>query len=223
MHGNDAIDGVRARLRGIRFARNRPAVVGLAIAILALFQLLQGQLPWLGHFEWIKGIRPESGLAWTAPLSSPALDEDGRVLDAALYEWRQGNWLCRLAGPAFAQTVDTVCAGSWRRLGPAHQLHETIRQQGGGSFSVWHGALYFSVPDGDPLSPHRYFALWVPWTGIAFLAAAIAAAGLIWAVWPPASALVRRFPLGMRTGLTLTACAAAVTRGGVSATLGWAG
>jgi hypothetical protein len=223
MHGNYAIAGVRGGLRGIRLARNRPAVAGLAVAILVLFQLLHGQLPWLGHFEWIKGIRQESGLAWTAPLSSPALDEDGRVLDAALYEWRRGNWLCRLAGPVFAQTPDAVCAGSWRRLGPAHQLHDTIRQQGGGGFSVWHGALYFSVPEGDPLSPNRYFALWVPWTGAAFWAAAAAAAGLIWAVWPPASALARRFPLVMLPGCGLIIGAAAASSGGASATLAWAG
>jgi hypothetical protein len=223
MHGNYAITGVRRRLQGIRLAWNRPAVAALAFAVLALFQLLHGQLPWLGHFEWIEGIRPESGLAWTAPLSSPALDEDGRVLDAALYEWRQGNWLCRLAGPAFAQTPDAACADSWHLLGPAHQLHDTIRQQGGGGFSVWHGTLYFSVPEGDPLSPHRYFALWVPWTGTAFWVAAIATAGLIWAVWPPASALIRRFPLVVVTGFGLTVCAAAARSGGTSASLAWAG
>ena len=34
-----------------------------------------------------------------------------------------------------------------KEIGPAHTLHATIRQQGGGSFSHWGNALYFSASD----------------------------------------------------------------------------
>lgn len=120
----------------------------------------------LGRLVWLTELRPESGLAWTAPLSDPALDEDGRDLGAKLFEFTPAPglqaWACRLAGPAAAP----LCPRFWHRLGPGQQLHDAIRQQGGGRFSVWHGTLYFSVPDGGDARTHA-LALWVPWPGLA--------------------------------------------------------
>jgi len=222
--GGGALVGVN------RLVAMRVALAALALLILALFQLLHGQLPWLGHFEWIEDIRPEGGLAWTAPLGSPALDEDGHKIEATLLEWSPGAskdlgaWLCRLAGPAFAQTQDDFCERYWRKLGPAHQLHDDIRHEGGGRFSVWHGALIFSVPDGaDPRGPGRRLALWIPWTDAAGWIACIAAAGLFWAAWPVTRALARRQPGPLLIGLCLLAGGAAALRGPMIATLAWAG
>jgi hypothetical protein len=217
--------------RIVRLVALRIALAAIALLVLGLFQSLQGQLPWLGHFEWIEGIRPESGLAWTAPLSSPALDEDGRRLDTALLEWRPGAvtdpgaWLCRLAGPGLAQTPDAFCARRpWRMLGPAHQLHDDIRRKGGGGFSVWHGTLYFSLTDGvDPNEGGRRFALWIPWTEAAAWAACGAAAALLWAVWPLACAVVRQRPRLTLAGLGLLSGAAAARHGAPFGTLAWAG
>ncbi len=45
---------------------------------------------------------------------------------------------------------------SGRALGPAHDLHATIRQSGGGAFSHWNGALLFSTSDNsDPATNGR--------------------------------------------------------------------
>lgn len=48
-----------------------------------------------------------------------------------------------------------------RELGPGHSIHDEIRKKGGGRFSHWGRALYFSTSDGsDPLTNgRRYTAL----------------------------------------------------------------
>ncbi len=129
-------------------------------ALLVLLLVLSGS----GRVVWLSEIRPESGLAWTAPLPDATLDEDGRSLGAALFEFTPAPgvaaWACRQAGPAAA----SFCPGFWHALGPGRQLHDTIRQHGGGRFSVWHGTLYFSVPDGGD-ARGRALALWLPGSG----------------------------------------------------------
>ena len=49
-----------------------------------------------------------------------------------------------------------------RLLGPAHSEHEEIRSQGGGRYSHWETALYFSTSDGsDPnTNGRRYTVIW---------------------------------------------------------------
>ncbi|MGB8840567.1 MAG: hypothetical protein WCC64_05820, partial [Aliidongia sp.] len=180
----------RAAHSGVRSGTIRLAVTAISLSVLALFALLNGQLPWLGNFEWLAGAHPERGYAWLAPLGNRSLDEDGHALEANLLDWAPGNpasaaaRLCWWAGPAFAQRPDSVCSPYWHQLGPPHQPHDTIRNQGSG-FSVWHGAVYFAMPaDTDPPPPERHLALWVPWTMGAFLIAVGAAVGVAWAVWP---------------------------------------
>jgi hypothetical protein len=45
-------------------------------------------------------------------------------------------------------------------LGPAHSLHNDIRNKGGGRFSHWNDALYFSTSDGsDPNTNGRTYTI----------------------------------------------------------------
>jgi hypothetical protein len=199
----------------VRLVAGAPALV-----ILALFGLHHGQLPRLGEIRWIEGIRPETGLAWTADLGDPGLDEDGHEIDAALFEWLPGAdpglaaGACGWAGPVFGEQPAGVCARYWRQYGPAHQLHDAIRSRGGGGFSVWHGILYFSVPEGgDPRGPDRHLALWIPRRGAALRVAVVAALVSIWAAWPLGLALARRRPRLLLVGLGLAAADAATGAG----------
>lgn len=50
-----------------------------------------------------------------------------------------------------------------RPLGPAHSLHETVRQHGRGAFSHWGGSLLFSSSDNtDPRSNGRAYQIEEP-------------------------------------------------------------
>jgi hypothetical protein len=197
----------------------------VAVVVLTLYWALDGRLPGLGHFEWIGAATPESGRAYTAILSSPDLNEDGQQLEAFLFERQQAassdlaGAACLLIGPALAMAPDWPCAASWHRLGPPHQLHDRIRQQGGGAYSVWHGTLYFSTPDGGDPGRGRRFALWVPWTAASSWLAALAALGLAWALRPWMAARLRL--AAMLLGLSVAGAGAAI--GGSLASLAWAG
>ena len=47
-----------------------------------------------------------------------------------------------------------------RPLGPAHSMHETVRLKGGGAFSHWGSALYFSTSDNrDPATSGRIYEI----------------------------------------------------------------
>jgi Macrocin-O-methyltransferase (TylF) len=48
-------------------------------------------------------------------------------------------------------------------LGPAHALHDAIRDEGGGLYSHWHGTLYLSSSDNtDPRSNGREYRVYAP-------------------------------------------------------------
>jgi hypothetical protein len=211
-----------------RSAATRRAMAALSLSILMLFAFLHGQLPWLGHFEWLHGAHSEMGHAWIAPLDDPALDEDRHPVDADLLDWvptmpdGPEARLCRLAGPAFAQTSDSLCARYWQKLGPPHQPHDTIRNQGIG-FSVWHGAVYFAMPaDTDPAASDRRLALWVPWSAAALLIALAATAGIVWAVWPRTGFFARHRPALLLGIAGLIVGGAAALAEPPAGTLAWA-
>lgn len=82
----------------------------------------------------------ESGLAWKSWRAVPGPSDD---VDA----------------PRASQAI---LLEDGREIGPAHSLHEDIRTLGGGHYSHWRGALYFSTSDDtDPNSNGRSYALLV--------------------------------------------------------------
>ncbi len=91
--------------------------------------------------------------------------EDGR-LPAPQPEGRLGwmlaglprRWVSDDAGPSRLVVLE-----DGRPLGPAHALHDEVRQLGGGRFSHWAGCLLFSTGDGsDPRSNGRAYTLVIP-------------------------------------------------------------
>lgn len=208
----------------------RMLVAGLAFPVLVILQFLQGGLPAIGRIEWIDAIQPESGLAWTADLHDAALDDDTHHLESTLYEWLPNrdssseDWLCRFAGPGLASSFDNFCAGHWRALGPGHQIHESIRQEGGGRFSVWHGTLYFSTPEGgDPRRAGRSFALLLPWTIQPDWQGIVIAVALFGSMVVLACDLLYRHRRIYLIALAFLACATAGMAGRTIAMLGWGG
>jgi hypothetical protein len=71
-------------------------------------------------------VRPESGHCWVS-------------------EFRRLRHLADGAGTPMGSTLSLY--EDSRLLGPAHALHDTIRQQGAGAYSHWDTALYFSTSD----------------------------------------------------------------------------
>lgn len=188
----------------------RAALAGVALLCLLVLQFLYGGVPGLGRLTWIDGARPESGLAWIAPLPDSTFDQDRGRLEADLYEWRGGDaWLCRMAGPILAP-----CAADWHRFGPGRQPHDVIRHEGGGRFSVWHGLLYFSTPDGE--TPQAPLMLRTPWTIAEGWVSILAGLVLLGASWP---ALRRPLVIGPLLILCLFAGATARSAG----LLAWGG
>ncbi|MBL9077247.1 MAG: glycosyltransferase family 39 protein [Planctomycetes bacterium] len=114
------------------------AVVAIVLAVL-LHHHARGRLPLaLQH----------------VPIAAADVREDsGRGFVVALGT----DWLSSHARPSPARLLE-----DGRELGPANALHDAIRQQGGGRFSLWHGNLYFSSSDGsDPRqNGRRYEIVW---------------------------------------------------------------
>lgn len=81
----------------------------------------------------LTGIRHETGACHVAPLPAHLLSDQESVSSLALFE-------------------------DGRALGPAHAAHDDIRTLGGGRFSHWGAAIYFSASDGsDPGSNGRSY------------------------------------------------------------------
>ena len=89
-------------------------------------------------FELPTEVRREQGHAWLAPLPEGL----------------------RSAGTAPEGEARPRLLEDGRELGPADALHDDIRREGGGRYSVWNGWLYFSPSDnGDPTCNGRRYEL----------------------------------------------------------------
>jgi len=65
--------------------------------------------------------------------------------------------------PSRPDQSDLVLLEDGNRLGPAHALHQLIRDEGRGSYSHWRGTLHFSASDNsDPRSNGRTYEVHVP-------------------------------------------------------------
>jgi hypothetical protein len=73
----------------------------------------------------------------------------------------QDSGHCFIAGlPAELDPKDVILLENDRALGHADCLHDVIRAQGSGRYSVWNKALYFSTSDNsDPRANGRHYRL----------------------------------------------------------------
>ncbi len=130
--------------------------------ILALATLAPAVWPEPYRLVTVSHIKPVSGAAFLGTLSEPSLSDDKVLTGAELYlvETKQGTALhvldqwCvvgRFACAWLNALVDSHDPGATRevarRLGPGASLHQDIIDKGNGRFSVWHGFVYFSLPD----------------------------------------------------------------------------
>lgn len=85
-------------------------------------------------------MRREIGLAWFVALPS--------------------GWEAGADDVDHPQRSRAVLIEDGRPLGPAHAVHATIRERGGGAWSHWLGQVYFSTSDGsDPRTNDRTYVI----------------------------------------------------------------
>jgi len=132
-------------------AASRPAAFGLWLAVVLVLALAATTLAVLLH-QHARG-RIVLGTEHRELPAASMRAETGRCFVVPLGV----DWLSSHARPSPARLLE-----DGRDLGPANALHDDIRAQGGGRFSVWHGQLYFSTPDGsDPgTNGRRYELVW---------------------------------------------------------------
>jgi hypothetical protein len=121
-------------------------------------------------YAGIVGVCVVNGLLAALFLGAPAGES---VIDPAAIRHEQGYGY--LAAPDIAQQfpfavlwddsahpqrANATLLENGTPAGPAHALHDDIRMQGGGRFSFWAGALYFSTADNsDPSRNGRVYTL----------------------------------------------------------------
>lgn len=167
-------------------------------------------------------IHPREGLSFIAPL--------GHHLESAAPRWPYR--LAPTDAPEAPAASPHQLFEQDRAAGPPHAQHALISEQGGGAFSVWGDALFFSSLDGsDPRSNGRRYALelrseLVPWLRIVSrvslgLGAAALLVLLLALLLNGLNALVARpratlmaWPRGWLTALVLTVAAAAIAVAG---------
>ncbi|MGY2989914.1 MULTISPECIES: methyltransferase domain-containing protein [Bradyrhizobium] len=133
-------------------ARKRQDSLDSAIPIQSLYGRKFGaQGPATNSIEWFSPFQMQAGrrLASRSPVeltvASPSAD-GGRMWSVALPS----------SAPAGDSNLNPVASPlalfeDGKLLGPAHASHDAIRELGGGSYSHWGSALYFSSSDGsDP-------------------------------------------------------------------------
>ncbi len=147
------------------------------VVILALATLAPAVWPEFYRLVTVSNIRPVSGAGFLGTLSEPTLSDDKVPTGAELYliETKRGTALHRLgewcvvgrfACAWLNALVDSHDPGATRegerRLGPGGSLHQDIIDKGNGRFSVWHGVVYFSLPDHVPLTAVTRLELRMP-------------------------------------------------------------
>jgi len=173
------------------------AVLALSVASYVVIMRAGGTWPYASLYPIAtKNAYPDRGLAYIAPLPRADLDPDhanlyeGTVRPAdplraveGLFGWSRLYYY--LNGLIRRRFPDLATATTWSAVGPGKSMHDDIRAQGNGRFSVWQNALYFSASDGsDPRANGRVYRLevrypvpaWLPRT---LLVLAALAAGVV--------------------------------------------
>jgi hypothetical protein len=133
----------------------------------------------------VTAIRPESGFAYGIDISA----------------FKEGPLLGRGDSNSARTVSTTVLREDANRLGPAHSLHQEIRDLGGGRFSHWGEGLVFSTSDNsDPRTNNRKYvvdiSLYLPFYYV-LLAATVLSGAVI--------ANRREIALAARVGRTVVA------------------
>jgi len=171
------------------------------------------------------------GVAVTRPIQPSTIRHDG----GHAYQVRlRFGWPLHAAGDSNdrPRSSRAVLRENGVALGPAHALHDLVRQQGGGRFSHWGRTLYFSAPDNsDPRTNGRRYEVGVVavlrpgpaalafTAGAVLLAAAFVGRGGRPARWPPGR-LVRLAP-GIAGRALLVVASLAVVLGPLELLMRW--
>ena len=151
----------------------------------------------LGRTLAIEASRAGGGHAFVANLPSTDISADTRPVDSVLYEIRtergaaafsrvdeRWNWSLayrNLRARFLARRPDWK-SEERRVIGPGNQVHQDIRDQGRGRYSVDKGELLFSTSDNSsPLANGRRYELYIPYFSpglIALLAVGLRGVGL---------------------------------------------
>ena len=151
--------------------RVQRCTVSVLVCVVTIGALAFGLIPTLvahlpGRHISVSEIQSELGLAYIGKLGDPDLSDHERLSATQLYliETLRGSLLHRL---------DPLLAGSYAfewfkslydanypnatyevrtQLGPPHASHADIRAKGGGQYSIWHGHIYFGLPQGKALA-----------------------------------------------------------------------
>src|SRR5205085_2428330 len=121
----------------------------------------------------------ESDAARSSLLSAnPHAERRNVLIDTTAGVWREGHaWIARIPegcgsgdSPNALHASPFVLYENDQELGPAHALHDAIRQSGGGAYSHWGDLLYFSTSDAsDPRTNGRTYRLIPRWLKLAVI------------------------------------------------------
>jgi hypothetical protein len=128
--------------------RTLQALLGTFIAAVAILTIAIFVIPW-GESDIVLDtarFRPEGGHAYIIDVP-----RERRFL---AFRSDSANW---------PDQSDLLLLENGRPLGPAHALHQFVRNKGRGAYSHWDGALRFSASDNsDPRSNGRTYQVWAP-------------------------------------------------------------
>ena len=167
-------------------ARYGVTIVCLSALVLSSW-LTNGAARLLGQTIDVGPPRHDAGYAFGAKLIGSELSAEKRPLETELYEIHTIRGLDVFSGTdkvwgwsAAYRNLTARVAARWPErsvsrkfmIGPGNQLPQSIREIGGGRYTVWRGELHFSAADNSsPITNGRRYELFVPYRGAGILAA----------------------------------------------------
>jgi hypothetical protein len=145
------------------------------IIVATLFLLInEGSIPSITRTIKITDIKPEIGLAYIAELQSKLLSSHENKINSQLYEvvrvpydgsvpeYLEWSVLSGYIAQIISKRFQSLKMDSLKSIGTPNSVHDDIRQFGEGRYSIWHGYLYFSTPDGtNPITNGKSYVLTV--------------------------------------------------------------
>jgi hypothetical protein len=146
--------------------RRVPSLLLAIVLVAATGALL---LPWLAHLSRtvvrVSDIASGQGKAFVGALSDPHLGDHDSPTGAQVYlievkrgtplhnfAWCDRSYACTYLSALLDANFWNATHEARTAIGPGGALHKDISELGGGRYSVWHGQLYFSLPDGASIT-----------------------------------------------------------------------